>query len=179
MCDFRISTIDSNDFLRLFDAEPIATVLLLVEVDDEETPVSLDAIAKDLEDEGFTVDKVVKDGETQVIKVDFGDLGDDAPKEDLGVELVKPTNSLKVRKKRAPCLKCKLGNLLGGGGGGGGYGGGGYGGGGYGGGGYGGGPSYGGGGYGGGGHPGYGGGGGGCGGGCGQRGGGETHFISS
>ena len=139
----------------------MATVLLVVEADDEEDPVSLDDIAKDLEAEGFTIEKITKDGETQVIKVDFGDVADDEPKEDLNVEFVKPVEAKtsKVRRKRAPCLKCKLGKLLGGGGGGG-YGGGGYGGGGYGGGGYGGG-GYGGGG----GNPGYGGGG--CGGSCG------------
>ncbi|XP_043270313.1 heavy metal-associated isoprenylated plant protein 33-like isoform X2 [Venturia canescens] len=142
--------------------EPLATVLLVVEADDEEDPVSLDDIAKDLQEEGFEVEKVMKDGETKVIKVDFGEDPEAKPGNDLAVPVVKnvETTTNKVRRKRAPCLKCKLGKLLGGGGGnyGGGYGGGGYPGGGYPGGG-------------------YTGGGGGCGGGCGGGGGGG-HYPS-
>ncbi|XP_076179902.1 uncharacterized protein LOC143153029 isoform X2 [Ptiloglossa arizonensis] len=150
--------------------EPLATVVLVVEVDDDDaetdSPVNLDEVADDLEfGEGFKVDRIQQDGETNIlrIKMDSKDVG--------GILRSKsPLETMKkVRNKRTPCLKCKLKGFAGGGGGGGGCGsgscGGGYPGGGYGGGGYGGG-GYGGGGYGGGGYPGGGGcGGGGCGGG--------------
>lgn len=132
-----------------------------MEADDEEDPVSLDEIAKDLQEEGFEVEKVMKDGETKVIKVDFGeDAEAKKPENDLAAPSVVKnveTTTNKIRKKRAPCLKCKLANMFSGGYGGGGYGGGG--------------------GYpGGGGGGGYHDGGGGCGGGCGGGGGG--HYPS-
>ncbi|XP_057326665.1 uncharacterized protein LOC130668402 [Microplitis mediator] len=74
--------------------EPIATVLLVLEEDDEETPVSLDELAKDLEEEGFKVEKI-GDGETKLIKIDI-----DGPIDDGDVDLIKPGKFNKVRRRR-------------------------------------------------------------------------------
>ncbi|XP_017886613.1 keratin, type I cytoskeletal 9-like isoform X2 [Ceratina calcarata] len=182
---------------------PLATVLLIVEVDDddEETdaPVDLDVVADDLQNsEGINVEKIAHAGETKVLRVKLD-------KEDVEGLSPKYEKIKKSRSKRTPCLKCALLMLKGGGnglggfgggyGGGGGFGDGGYkglsgggcggggcgggypGGGGYGGGGYSGGGGYGGGGYPGGGG-GYGGGGYPGGGGGGYPGGGHGGYPS-
>ncbi|XP_058799324.1 uncharacterized protein LOC131668871 [Phymastichus coffea] len=70
---------DSNDVLQndFIDevpdevAVPLALFLLVVDDEDENSPVSLDEVAKDLEEEGFTVEKVVNNGETRLVKVDI------------------------------------------------------------------------------------------------------------
>ncbi|KAG8037724.1 hypothetical protein G9C98_005935 [Cotesia typhae] len=73
--------------------EPIATVLLVVGEDDEDKPVSLDELAKDLEEEGFKVEKI-GDGETQLIKIDMDEI------DHKDVELIKPGKLSKVRRRR-------------------------------------------------------------------------------
>ncbi|CAG5109079.1 Protein of unknown function [Cotesia congregata] len=73
--------------------EPIATVLLVVEEDDEDKPVSLDELAKDLEAEGFKVEKI-GEGETQLIKIDMDEI------DHKDVELIKSGKLSKVRRRR-------------------------------------------------------------------------------
>ena len=113
--------------------------LLVVEDEDEDHPVSLDEVARDLEEEGFNIEKVEKDGETRIVKVDLGsietlmkipnthDSDKDAKstvsnaidKVDSDVELIddeqpplEESNKLmKIRRKRHICLKCKLEEL--------------------------------------------------------------------
>lgn len=80
--------------MDVFCVEPIATVLLVLEEDDEETPVSLDELAKDLEEEGLKVEKI-GDGETKLIKIDI-----DEPIDDGDVDLIKPGKFNKVRRRR-------------------------------------------------------------------------------
>ncbi|XP_033341057.2 uncharacterized protein LOC117229020 isoform X1 [Megalopta genalis] len=139
--------------------EPLATVLLLIEVDDEneetDAPVDLDEVADDLQHgEGFHVDKIKDNGLTRVLRVKL----EKSDTEGIVPPSSKMEKMTKVRNRRSPCLKCKLkGGGFGGGGGGGGFGFGGGFGGGYGGGSLGGGPGCGGGGCGGGGYPGGGG----------------------
>ena len=136
--------------------EPLAIFLLVVEDEDEDHPVSLDEVARDLEEEGFSIEKVEKDGETRVVKVDLGsvetlmnipnthdsdkDVSNAIDKVDSDVEhiddeqpaLEQSNKLMKIRRKRHICLKCKLQQMNammhsgGGGGCGGGCGGGGY-----------------------------------------------------
>ncbi|XP_076639969.1 uncharacterized protein LOC143351839 isoform X4 [Colletes latitarsis] len=102
--------------------EPLATVFLLIEVDEDETetnePVNLDEVATDLEThEGFKVEKIEHAGETKILKVHLDkDAFDNMLPGEPKVDMLK-----KVRNKRTPCLKCLLGYHGGGGGGGGGY----------------------------------------------------------
>ncbi|KAK0179074.1 hypothetical protein PV327_007899 [Microctonus hyperodae] len=96
-------------------AEPLATVLLLVEEEDKDRPVSLDEVAKDLEEEGFKVEKIVEDGDTKVIKVDF-----DGEVEHPDVEMIEDEKSPSLRQKRSPhgLISKLLNKHMGGGGGG-------------------------------------------------------------
>lgn len=125
--------------IHFFIAEPLSMFLLVVEDDDEDHPVSLDEVAKDLENEGFTVEKVVKDGETQLIKVDLESVeshikvDENSTKDDVIEKIIeeakekkesdekKESNEdhpleesgklTKLRRKRHICLKCKLDEL--------------------------------------------------------------------
>lgn len=104
--------------------------LLVVEEDEEDKPVSLDDVARDLEDEGFVVEKIRKDGETRLIKVDLDSVEsmakvDESPmdkfydvkkaiqsgeeKEEKPLEETGKLTS--IRRKRHICLKCKLDEL--------------------------------------------------------------------
>ncbi|XP_015438448.1 PREDICTED: heterogeneous nuclear ribonucleoprotein A3 homolog 2-like isoform X2 [Dufourea novaeangliae] len=109
-------------------AGPLATVFLVIEVDDddEETnvPVDLDEVADDFEHgEGFNVERINHDGETKLLRVKL-----DKSDADMVLPKSKMETMTKVRNRRSPCLKCKLkgyGHNGGyGGGGGGGFGGG-------------------------------------------------------
>lgn len=108
-------------------AEPLATVLLVVEDDEENekqhSPVDLDEFAEGLEGQGFKVDKIDLNNKTKVLKMKL----EKAEANNMIESATKPADQAKDRKKRTICLKCGKGK-------GGGYGGGGYGGGGYGGG---------------------------------------------
>ncbi|XP_015111738.1 serine/threonine-protein kinase pakB [Diachasma alloeum] len=84
--------------------EPVATILLVVEEEDEGVPVSLDELAKELEEEGVKVEKIGDDIETKVIRVDFdGEVSG----EDPDVEALQPKKLNRVR--RSPHL---ISNLL-------------------------------------------------------------------
>ncbi|XP_012286578.1 ATP-dependent RNA helicase ded1 [Orussus abietinus] len=103
---------------------PIATVLLIVETDEDEGPTDLDQVVRDLKKDGFKVERISSDGETKLVRVDV-----DETEEDVEKRLTKPLESNKIRSKRTLCMKCfKGGGGCGGGGcgGGGGGGGGGY-----------------------------------------------------
>ncbi|XP_033224577.1 keratin, type I cytoskeletal 9-like isoform X2 [Belonocnema kinseyi] len=111
-------------------SEPLASILLVVGADDEDSPVSLEEVSKDLENEGFQVETLKgKDGEIKVIKVNIA--LDDLESTELSEENKDVLSTLRtkreagqknferIRMKRHLCLKCKHG-----GGGNGGYGGG-------------------------------------------------------
>lgn len=101
--------------------------LLVVEDDDEDTPVSLDEVARDLEAEGFTVERISKDGETRLIKVDLDSAETlvkvDEQSRNTIEEIVKSGGTteepaieqdgklMKMRRKRNACLSCKLAEL--------------------------------------------------------------------
>ncbi|KAF7990291.1 hypothetical protein HCN44_000096 [Aphidius gifuensis] len=76
--------------------EPIATVLLILEEEDENKPVSLDEFAKDLEDDGFKVERIGDDNEIKVIKIDMDGT------EEPDFELIKPGQLNKIRRRRSP-----------------------------------------------------------------------------
>ncbi|KAK0093262.1 hypothetical protein PV326_013942 [Microctonus aethiopoides] len=78
-------------------AEPLATVLLLVEEENKDRPVSLDEVAKDLEEGGLNVEKIVEDGDTKAIKVIF-----DGEIEQSDVELIEDGKLYALRTKRSP-----------------------------------------------------------------------------
>ncbi|XP_011255051.2 keratin, type II cytoskeletal 2 epidermal isoform X1 [Camponotus floridanus] len=103
--------------------EPLATILLVIEDDDEEkekhSPADLDEYAAELESQGIKVDKIGMN-KSKVLKMKL----QKAEAEKMIESASKPIYEKKDRQKRTICKKC----------GGGGYGGGGYGGGGYGGG---------------------------------------------
>jgi hypothetical protein len=86
--------------------------LLIVEADNENHPVSLDDVAKDLVDEGFTIEKISKDGETRLIKVDLDSVERDekawGESTEATTEVEQSGALMKVRRKRTICLKCDL-----------------------------------------------------------------------
>ncbi|CAK9823941.1 hypothetical protein ANTRET_LOCUS2186 [Anthophora retusa] len=87
--------------------EPLGSLLLIVEVDDndEETnvPVNLDEVADDLEtSEGLHVEKIYKAGETNMLKVKL----DSAAANSIISSKNKLDKMKKVRNRRTPCLKC-------------------------------------------------------------------------
>ncbi|XP_015438449.1 PREDICTED: uncharacterized protein LOC107193502 isoform X3 [Dufourea novaeangliae] len=89
-------------------AGPLATVFLVIEVDDddEETnvPVDLDEVADDFEHgEGFNVERINHDGETKLLRVKL-----DKSDADMVLPKSKMETMTKVRNRRSPCLKCKL-----------------------------------------------------------------------
>ncbi|XP_014214435.1 uncharacterized protein LOC106643707 [Copidosoma floridanum] len=74
---------DSNDVLHPVimqevpddaTSEPLAMFVLVVEDEDENKPVSLDEVAKDLEAEGFIIEKIGKDGMTSLLKVNLDSI---------------------------------------------------------------------------------------------------------
>lgn len=95
----------------------------MVEDEDENVPVSLDDVAKDLEEEGFTVEKVVKDGETRLVKVDLDSfettvrIPDESNNSNnmfenkSDVSLEKSGNLMSVRRKRNIHLYSKVDEL--------------------------------------------------------------------
>ncbi|KAG7205497.1 hypothetical protein KM043_007480 [Ampulex compressa] len=113
--------------------EPLATVLLVVETDDDSEEsagaADLDEIAKDLEKEGFKVERLGSGSQTKLIRVRLDEQNVDGLMNMTSNS--KTEESGKIRRKRTSCLKCKGFSKGGGGGGGGGgyYGGHGYGGG--------------------------------------------------
>ncbi|CAK9811012.1 hypothetical protein ANTPLA_LOCUS6773 [Anthophora plagiata] len=87
--------------------EPLGSLLLIVEVDDNDTetdvPVNLDEVADDLEtSEGLHVVKFHKAGETNMLKVKF----DKADANSIIPSKNKLDKMKKVRNRRTPCLKC-------------------------------------------------------------------------
>lgn len=111
-------------------AEPLATVLLVLEDDEDEAkrqlPVDLDEFAEGLKDEGYNVDKIDHNGKTKVLRMKLAK--EQARNMVEAASKPRDDDETKYRRKRTACLKC--------GGGGRGWGGGGWGGGGYQGGGY-------------------------------------------
>ena len=116
-----------NYFLKsIWITAPLSSILLVVEADDEDTPVSLEEVSKDLENEGFKVDTIKgKDGEIKVIKVDI-DVDDLALSESSEEKKEGNSDALttlrkkreagqksfeRIRRKRHLCLKCKLNDL--------------------------------------------------------------------
>lgn len=89
---------------------------MIVEDDNETNPVSLDDVAKDLEGEGFTVDKIFKDNETRIIKVKMDSMEestetrpietaeDQASNDDVQVMSESNPKLLKVRRRRSTHL---------------------------------------------------------------------------
>lgn len=74
----------------------MSTVLLVTGIDDKEKSLNLDELATDLEEEGFIVEKIKINGETKLLKIDLDKV---------------VNNSVMSRRKRSPCLKCKLNSL--------------------------------------------------------------------
>lgn len=108
--------------------------ILVLNEENKNSPVDLNEMAKNLENEGFIVNKIVKGRETQLIETDLGVIQNatktefiesvikDAKKKDFKVQRTKSYPGGKLRTKR----KIKLGKKKSKGGkGGGGYGGGG------------------------------------------------------
>lgn len=96
-------------------AEPLVSVLLIVEDDENEEiekhpPVDLDEFAEGLEGDGFKVDKINLDSKAKVLKMKL----EKAEAESM-IESALKGNEKKYRQKRTICMKC--------GGGGGGWGG--------------------------------------------------------
>lgn len=122
---------DSNDVLQndilkeVPDdiSEPLAVFVLVVEADNETEPVSLDEMARDLVDEGFTVEKIGKDGETHLIKVDLNtfdsndELESNADRkiegetEEKASELEQYGKLMKLRRRRSVCVGCDLSRM--------------------------------------------------------------------
>ncbi|XP_070149319.1 keratin, type II cytoskeletal 1b isoform X4 [Polyergus mexicanus] len=99
--------------------EPLATVLLVIEDDDEErerhSPADLDEFAAELENEGIKVDTIKMGNMSKVLKIKL----EKAKAQSMIESASKPIHEKRDRQKRTICLKCG-----GGGGYGGGYGGG-------------------------------------------------------
>lgn len=97
-------------------AEPLVSVLLVVEDDENEElekhPVDLDEFAEELEGQGFKVDKIDLNSKAKVLKMKL----EKAEAESM-IESALKDNGKKYRQKRTICKRC---------GGGGGWGGGGY-----------------------------------------------------
>ncbi|EFN79476.1 hypothetical protein EAI_12429, partial [Harpegnathos saltator] len=94
--------------------EPLATVLLVVENDEEEKEhllVDLDDFAEQLQGEGYKVDKINHNGMTKVLKLRLSK----EEAQNMVEAASKPHDDMKPRQKRTICSKC------GGGGGGGGH----------------------------------------------------------
>ncbi|XP_011632183.1 uncharacterized protein LOC105423910 [Pogonomyrmex barbatus] len=100
-------------------AEPLVSVLLIVEDDEEErekhSPVDLDEFAEGLEGQGFKVDKIDIDSKAKVLKMKL----EKGEAQSIIDSASKPDNEKKFRQKRTICFKCGGGG--GGWGGGGGY----------------------------------------------------------
>ncbi|XP_011349675.1 keratin, type I cytoskeletal 10 isoform X1 [Ooceraea biroi] len=97
--------------------EPLVTVLLVVEDSEEENekPADLDEFAEELEGQGFKVNKIDLNSQTQVLKMKL----EKAKAQNMIESALKPVERKNDRKKRSYCLKCGGGY----GGHGGGYGG--------------------------------------------------------
>lgn len=54
-----------------YSLEPLSSFLVVLDEEDESIPVNLDEVAKKFEEDGFVVTKIVKDGETRLVKLDF------------------------------------------------------------------------------------------------------------
>lgn len=93
---------------------PFATIVLLVEKKNEQSPVKLEDVARDLEEEGFKVERIEKDGDTRVIKVDI-----EVPEAKVHKKIedakysILPSKYTQLRNKRSPCLNCMLHELKG------------------------------------------------------------------
>lgn len=102
-------------------AEPLATILLLLEDDEDEMkqhlPADLDQFAEGLQGEGYKVNRINHNGKTNVLTVKM-----DKEKAQSMVETAsKPYDETKSRQKRTICFKCGGRGRGGGWGGGGGY----------------------------------------------------------
>ncbi|XP_058799323.1 uncharacterized protein LOC131668870 [Phymastichus coffea] len=117
---------DSNDVLHSDVIEevpsevavPLALFLLVLEDENENHPVSLDDVARDLEKEGFAVEKIVKNGETGLVKVDLDTFESTVRIPQGNNNVIEHETDIKdsgkltsVRRKRHICLHCKLDEL--------------------------------------------------------------------
>ncbi|EFN80488.1 hypothetical protein EAI_08392 [Harpegnathos saltator] len=85
--------------------EPLATVLVVVEDDEEEKEhplVDLDDFAEQLQDDGYKVEKIIHNGKTKVLKLKLN-----IEEAQSMVEAAsKPHDDMKPRQKRTTCLRC-------------------------------------------------------------------------
>lgn len=55
-------------------SDPLMIVLLILKKGNETSPVNLDLVAVNLQNDGFTIDKIVKDDQTQLINFDMNSI---------------------------------------------------------------------------------------------------------